>query len=105
RIGPEGQRDERERRGERNAAAPANAARQRAEQESPQDGADVVDDGNAGGGSRRKAALRLQEPRVEILGAVTEEVEARHQQDRVKRERPVTSQGLEQSAARRRPAT
>ena len=63
--------------------------RERTERYTADNGADVVDDRYQADLMRAKSMLDLQEGRVKVLGAVAEEIERGHQQDRIDAQTPM----------------
>jgi hypothetical protein len=70
-------------------ASPAEMFGERAERDAADDGVDIVDDRDEADLMRREAVLDFKERRVKVLGAVAEEVESGHEQDRVDAETPM----------------
>src|ERR1700704_3318227 len=69
-------------------APPADTFRKRPESEAPENCTDIVDHRDGADGCRREF-LRLQKGRIQVLRAVAEEIEARHQQYGVETDPPM----------------
>ncbi len=80
---------------------PPQSLAQHAKAQAAKDRADIVDDRDIAGGVGIEMMLHLQEGRIDVLRAVAEEVERRHQQDGVKRELPMVPKDIQNSAGLR----
>ena len=78
--------------GDDDRALAADPLRPDAEADAADDRADVHDRGEDAGQVRVEVMLLLEEGRIEVLRAVAEEVERRHQHDEVERDLPVADE-------------
>src|SRR5882757_1897748 len=95
RIGPEGNDRQAEDCCDDNGAAPANALRKRAKQDTTRNGTEIGDDREDADLGSAELMLAFQEGWIEILRSVAESVEASHQHNNVKEHLPITADGAE----------
>ncbi len=99
---PKRQDGKREERRNHDHAAPTDPLRERAAENAAEDGADIVDCRDGPHRMRGQAVLHLEKSRIEILGAVAEEVERGHQHHRIEAEAPMRCEDRQCAAARGR---
>src|SRR5579863_2028009 len=100
RIGPERNRRQRDEAGDRNRVHAADLFGDMAEEQSADDRADIGDDADQAHGPMLESALGLQEPRIEVLRAVAEEIEAHHERDGIKGDAPIGLERFEEAEPR-----